>query len=252
VKAKVPFDLVNARFDIIECASRSQEEERRSFDRNTSQSSRAPCGSVDVDSIVPDIRMRHRRMTMHDESSVTPRRVEELITNPNQIIGILMLNRDIRANAGVHEQEIAATELIAQASHDQIVCTGKRVNKVAMQVEGCLVLVAQLDAVRCKRLHPAQLQPVRQERRVLKEPLHHSFVVAAQTHCAMDNESHREQIEHRPGVRSAIDVVAEIDLNSMCDRSAPYVVVDSRGDLAQQIGPAVNVADRIDACAGGR
>ena len=112
---------------------------------------------------------------------------EELVPNPDQIVNILMFDRDVRANAGMHEQEIAATELIAHALHEQFVCTRKRINKAAMQVEGCLVFVVQLDAVGCKRLHAAQWQPVLQDGRILKEPFHHSFVVAAQTHRAIGN-----------------------------------------------------------------
>ena len=143
-------------------------------------------------------------------------------------------------------------ELIAQTLHEQFVCTRKRVEKAALQIEGCLALVVQLDAVGCKRLHAAQWLPVLQDGRILKEPFHHSFVVAAQTHGAIGNEPDREQIDHRPGVRSAIDVVAEIDFDRMRDRPAPDVVVDACRDLAQQIGPAVDVTDRIDACIGWR
>ena len=66
------------------------------------------------------------------------------------------------------------------------------------------------------------------------------------------NQTDREQIDHCPGVRTAIDVVAEIHFDRMRDRSAPNVVVDARSDFAQQVGPAVDITDRIDACIGGR
>ena len=196
--------------------------------------------------------MRHRRMSVHDESFVFPRAIEELITNPDQIICILMFDRNIRTNARMHEQEISATELVAQALHDQFVCTWKGVEKAAVQIVRRLGSVAQLDAIGRKRLHAAQLLPVLQNRRVLKEPVHHSFMVATQAHRAIGNEPDREQINHRPGMRTAIDVVAEIDFDSMRDRSAPDVVVDARSDFAQQVGPAVDVTDRIDACIRGR
>ena len=127
----------------------------------------------------------------------------------------------------MHEQEIAATELIAQALHEQFVCTRKRVEKAAVQIDGCLGVVMQLDAIGCKRLHAAQWLPVLQDGRILKEPFHHSFVVAAQAHRAISNEPDRKQIDHRPGVRPAIDIVAEIDFDRMRDRPAPDVVVDA-------------------------
>lgn len=196
--------------------------------------------------------MRHWRMTVHNESFVVPRAVEELITNPDQIICILMFDRNIRTNARMHEQEISATELVAQALHDQFVCTRKRVEKAAMQIACCLRSVVQLDTVGRKCLHAAQLLPVLQDGRILQKTFHHSFVVAAQAHRAIGDEPHREQIEHRSRVRSAIDIVAEIDFDRMRDRPAPYVVVDARNYFAQQIGAAVDVTDRIDACIRGR
>src|SRR5215217_9087855 len=43
------------RSQVVACVS--QEEDRRSFDRDARQGSRSPRTSVDVDSVVPDIRM---------------------------------------------------------------------------------------------------------------------------------------------------------------------------------------------------
>jgi hypothetical protein len=92
---------------------------------------------VDVDSVVPDIRMRHRRVTVHDESFVISRvDSRNSFRNPDQIVNVLLLDGDVRANAGMHEQEIAATELIAQTLHEQFVFTWKRVKKAALQIEG--------------------------------------------------------------------------------------------------------------------
>lgn len=196
--------------------------------------------------------MRHRRMTVHDESFVVPRAVEELITNPDQIIGVLLLDRNARTNTRMHEQEIAATELVAQALHDQFMRTRKHVEKAAMHIVCRFGSVVQLDTIGRKCLHAAQLLPVLQDGRVLQKTFHHGFVVAAQAHGVIGDEPHREQIEHRARVRSAIDIVAEIDFDRMRDRPAPHVVVDARNYFAQQIGAAVDVADRIDACIRGR
>ena len=91
----------------------------------------SPRGGVNIDSVGANVWMRHRRMTVHDESLVFPRAVEELITNPDQIVNILLLNRNARTNARMHEQEIAATELVAQALHHQFVRTWKHVEKAA-------------------------------------------------------------------------------------------------------------------------
>ena len=49
-----------------------------------------------------------------------------------------------------------------------------------MQIADGLGSVTQLDAIGCKRLHAAQLLPVVQDGRILKETFHHGFVVATQ------------------------------------------------------------------------
>ena len=117
----------------------------------------------------------------------------------------------------------------------------------AVQIVRRLGSVAQLDAIGRKCLHAAQLLPVLENGGILKEAFHHGLVVAAQAHRAIGDESHREQIEHGSRMRSAINIVAEIDFDRMRDRSAPDVVVDARNDFVQQIGASVDVTDRIDA-----
>src|SRR6185295_15451044 len=92
----------------------SQEEDRRSLNRNTSQGSSSPRTSINIDSVMSYVRMWHRCVAVHHEPFVASRRVEELVANPDKIVNILLLDRHVRPNAGVYEQEIAATELVAQ------------------------------------------------------------------------------------------------------------------------------------------
>src|SRR6202035_2066810 len=99
----------------------SQNQNRRALDRDARESSRSPRSGVDVDAVMPDIGMRNRRMTMNDEVPVVLRRVEELMTNPKQVMEILLLDRGIGADAGVNEQEIPATKAVAQALQKQLV-----------------------------------------------------------------------------------------------------------------------------------
>jgi len=94
-------------------------------------------------------------VAVHHELFVASRRVEELVANPDKIVNILLLDRHVRPNAGVYEQEIAATELVAQASHDQFVLTRKRIEKAAMQIGSGFCVIAQLNTIGCKRLHAA-------------------------------------------------------------------------------------------------
>src|SRR5260370_36143950 len=91
----------------------SQNQNRCALDRNAGEGSRAPRSGVDVDSVMPDIGMRHRRMAVNDNHPVVLHRVEEIVTNPEQILEILLFDRDAGANTGVNKQEISAIKTVA-------------------------------------------------------------------------------------------------------------------------------------------
>ena len=101
--------------------SASQNQNRCALDRDAGESSRPPRSGVDVDSVLPDIGMRHWRVAVNDEFTVVLCRVEKLMTNPEQIVVVLLLDRDVRANAGMHEQEISAAKAVAEALQEQLV-----------------------------------------------------------------------------------------------------------------------------------
>jgi hypothetical protein len=65
--------------------------------------------------------MRHRRMAVYDEFAVVLRRVEKFMTNPEQIVEVLLLDRDSRADTRMHEQEIATTKTVAEALQENLV-----------------------------------------------------------------------------------------------------------------------------------
>jgi hypothetical protein len=54
-------------------------------------------------------------MTVNDEFAMVPRRVEKFLTNPEQIVEVLLRDRNARAYARRHEQEITAAKAVADA-----------------------------------------------------------------------------------------------------------------------------------------
>ena len=226
---------------------RLQKQNRCTLDRDAGQGSGLPGAGVDVDSVVTDIGMRNRRMAVHNESSVILHRVEELVTNPDQVFGVLLIEWNVRTNTGVDEKEISARKMIAQTLQEQFVRAGEGVQKTTMQVELGFGSVAREHPIGGKGLHAAQSLPVTKDGRILKEMLHDTLVIATQANRAISNQPDRQQIDHGLRMRAAIDVVAEIDFDRMLDRPAPDVVINACDDLAQQVGPAVDIADCIDA-----
>ena len=231
-----------------------QNQNRRALDGDAGQGSRAPRAGVDVDSIMPDIGMRHRRVTVNHKLSMVPRGVEELVADPEQVVEILPLDRNGWANTSMYEQEISAAKTRAETLQQQFVRAWKGIPKAVVQF-GFDHPRARINAVGCKRLHAADLQPWTETGRIAKEALHQALVVAAQANGAIFDQPDCQHIDHGLRIRAAVDVVAQIDLNGMRDRSALQVVIDACKDFSQQVGAAVDIADRIDAnvrrCRGG-
>lgn len=129
---------------------------------------------------------------------------------------------------------------------------GKSTEKAAVQINFGFAPGVRIDAIGGKGLHAAQLPPVVKDGRVLEEIFHHRLVVAAQANRAVSNEPDSQQIDDGFRLRAAIDVVPQIDLDRACDRPASDVIINASNDLAQQIGAAMDIANRIDARASRR
>ena len=91
-----------------------QHQNRRSFDRDTGQDARVPRPSIDIDPVVTNVGMSDRGVTVHDEFPVVLRRIQEFVTNPEQIHAVLLLQGDGGADAGMDEQEIATMKTVAK------------------------------------------------------------------------------------------------------------------------------------------
>src|SRR5258708_2132353 len=113
----------------------SQNQNLRALDSDAGEGSRLPRSGIDVDPVVSNVGMRPRRMAMNDKFSVVPCRVEELVTNPEQVIEILPLDRDARPNAGMYKQEISAAKAILEALQEQFVCPREGAAKATVQVD---------------------------------------------------------------------------------------------------------------------
>ena len=110
---------------------------------------------------------------------------------------------------------------------EQLVCTRKGTPKATMRIDFRLGLRrARMDAIGCKGVHAAQLQPGIKARRIPEEVLHQGFVIAAQAHRAIFHQPDRQQINDGLRIRAAIDVVAQIDFERMRDRPALEVLIN--------------------------
>jgi hypothetical protein len=118
---------------------------------------------------------------------------------------------------------------------EQLVCTRKGTPKATMRIDFRLGLRrARTDAVGCKGVHAAQLQPGIKAGRIPEEILHQGFVIATQAHRAILHKPDRQQINDSLRIRAAIYVVAQIDLDRMPDRPALEVLINPCNGFKQQ------------------
>jgi hypothetical protein len=81
----------------------SQEGNGSSIEDETCESSAEHRTSVDVDAIAHDVRMRHRRVSVHHDAAMIGGRLKELVANPDQVVLHLMFKRNAWPDSSVHE-----------------------------------------------------------------------------------------------------------------------------------------------------
>src|SRR2546423_119116 len=173
----------------------SQKQNRRAFNCSTGQATRLPRAGVDVDAVEPDIGMRHWCVSMHDEFAVVFIRVEKLVANPDEIVGILALDRNAGADAGVHEQKVSAAVTVVQALQEQFVGPREYRDKAAAQLSGGFA-VARMNAVGGQCLQRAELLPMRKKALVSKKAFHQGLVIAAQAHRAVFDDTNSQRVNN--------------------------------------------------------
>ena len=86
-----------------------QEHDRCSLDRDAGEHSGPNGAGVDVDSIRADVGMRNRCVAVDDQFAVIKIRVEKFAADPEQVVKLLSFEGNAGTNAGMNEQQIAAS-----------------------------------------------------------------------------------------------------------------------------------------------
>ena len=88
---------------------------------------------------------------MHDDLAVVSLQLQELAPDPDEIVGVLLLDADAGTNAGMHEQKISARVTVVQALQEQFVGSRQQREQAATQILRA-VAIARLDIVGGERL----------------------------------------------------------------------------------------------------
>ncbi|CAM5392321.1 putative protein OS=Afipia felis OX=1035 GN=NCTC12722_02260 PE=4 SV=1 [Afipia felis] len=82
--------------------------------------------------------------------------------------------------------------------------------------------------------------------RIGKKDFQQRLMISAQAHCAPVSHSPCEHFDHVFRLRPAIDIIADINLDSTRDRTPGKIVLDPLNHIVQEICAAVDISDGIN------
>ena len=189
----------------------------------------------------------------HDLAEVTVG-LQELVSDPEQVLGALLLERDTRPDARVHEEIVALAMRHRETLEEASVARRQVLGELLLgltEKRGAREHAGRLDAVAPESRVAAVHHPSPADREVLQESQHHLLMVTHERrHLQARGPVVHHPIDNRARVGSTIDVVAEenepLGRLSMSGR----ILGDLREERLQQIGPAVDVAHGVEPASG--
>ena len=181
---------------------------------------RAPAeagAGVDAEAVLPDGGRGGGRVAVHHHHRQVAVEGQEGLAYPDQVEGVLPVERHFRPDAGVDEQVVPGGPVQrAGAQHRQV--------PLRHQGEGLGMVGAA--AVAPERFRPAIVEPELPGAGVgqrVGRVQHHHLVVADEVHHlrARDRRRAQQQLEHAGAVRPAVHVVAEVHQHGFAPPGGP-------------------------------
>ena len=193
-------------------------------------------------------------MAVDDEALVGPAVRQEGIADPAEVGADLLGERHAGTDAGVDEEIVADRDVIEPGVEEGAVGGGDvRGDRVAELLERRVVVGDGVDAVAHQRLAAAvAVEELERGAVALGGAKQHLLVIALDERDARrgGGERHRA-LDDAARIRAAIDEVAEQDQRRRGGCARRVVRVDRGEQPVELVGAAVDVADRVDALAGG-
>lgn len=84
--------------------------------------------------------------------------------------------------------------------------------------------------------------------RIREKCFQQRLMITAQAYCTPLNNSPCKRFDHVLRLRSAIDIIANINLKHMSDGTAGNIFLDPPYNVIQEVCAAVNIANGINPC----
>jgi len=197
---------------------------------------------------------------MDDDRAKIFLRVQKFFPDPKQVMFTLLIERNIRPDAGVGKKVVPDSAGQPQPFIEMKMSLWQhnpefrnRFNQ-PFRAAPCRELDSfESDAVRQKRSVSAIVEPIQASNRIVEEGEKQILVVPFEEYRHVWRRKPPDQaIDNAFRVRAAIDVVSEKDENNRQASSAPLIPFDQAQQGLEQIKAAMNVADGVKPHAFGR
>jgi hypothetical protein len=242
-------DLVRTR---LRASLDRQQPDSVRFQDGASEAPGHECPGINVDPIGENLWASGRAVPVHHNFPEINIAREKFIADPQQVILMLLRERDAWAHTGMAQKITAdcqrgfkrAEKLsVGLRQHRAKGCCGRVVSPTSHQR-------AHVYAVRVQRLKATEAAPVVRNRWINKKSFEDGFMVALQR-----RERSRKGIAGEPfydplRVRAAVNIIAQCHSEAIGDRSDFQIACDAYNHTVEEIRSAVEIADNVNA--GGR
>ena len=167
-------------------------------------------------------------MTVHHKSFERLFPGEKIISDPEQIILRLLVDRNAGTDAGMNKKIIPAAKRQFERLQKIEMFFRKTVGKLGRKPDSLVAIGidARFKVIRQQGFETAKLPPFVQASRIGEETWQECFMITAQKDCFMSPLPLQQQVEHISRVGSSVDVVTDKDGNRTGDRTLPAIGID--------------------------
>ena len=177
--------------------------------------------------------------------------MEKLVANPAQMPLFLLFHGHAGFHAGMHEDIIPDRQLIVESLQKIDMALRHQRRHALCQLQAVArdqflfgQAVAQHGFAAADAIEKARGFPARIFQRLQK---HFLMIAHQEAHIPARLLQLHRALDHLTGTRSAIDEIAEQDQRGLRRRACAIVRRDLLQQMIEQIGPAMDIADRVNA-----
>jgi hypothetical protein len=183
---------------------------------------------------------------MDDDCAEISPVVQEVFADPEQVFLALLIKLDAWTYAGMREKVRSQMQAVLQPREEIVVlsrhgfsehqCTGF---PAAGNLEG-------IQPIGRHRLRPADGAPDVERHPAFEKTAHREFMVTAKEVAMAGPSTPKECIDDPGGIGTAIDVVADIDLDYSFMVADSLIGIDKLMRSMQAVAPTMKIADTVD------